>query len=241
MKPKTILLPERSPIMMLRPCLRAHATQARPPAHKGQWMDGGAEACGSVVRPTLTGSTLQHSPQHRAAAVPARADAAAARADVSLCSPSPALRPPLHAPAGYASYCSRPIRADTPAHPAHKIFHRLRATAPAPAAVLLLRSGRARRPCAASLAPAGGGDGEAEEPWKSMETTRRIIKQSAVDVLGELVFRRVISSHLTTTCVGSVVVDKKKKKKKILRTEPDRCPNASCWANKKVAYIQNPF
>ena len=53
-----------------------------------------------------------------------------------------------------------------------------------------------------------------EEPWKSMETTRRIIKQSAVDVLGELVFRRVISSHLTTTCVGSVVVDKKKKKKK---------------------------
>jgi len=125
-------------------------------------MDGGAEACGSVVRPTLTGSTLQHSPHHRA----------------------------------------------------HKIFHLLRATAPTPAAVLLLPSGRARRPCAASLAPAGGGDGEAEEPWKSMETTRRIIKQSAVDVLGELVFRRVISSHLTTTCVGSVVVDKKKKKKK---------------------------
>ena len=110
-------------------CACNSGPSARPPAHKGQWMDGGAEACGSVVRPTLTGSTLQHSPHHRA----------------------------------------------------HKIFHLLRATAPTPAAVLLLPSGRARRPCAASLAPAGGGDGEAEEPWKSMETTRRIIKQSAVE------------------------------------------------------------
>jgi hypothetical protein len=157
--------------MMLRPCLHAHATQARPLDRRPHMGSTGWTAEAWARRPShLTGqhsSTVHTTVPQQCPLVQTQRQRVPMSLSLSLSLSGLRSTPDTRTTAAVRSEPSTRCTATEVAgpvlpRPVHKIFHRLRATAPTPAAVRHLPSGRARRPCAASLAPVGGGDGEAE-------------------------------------------------------------------------------